>query len=521
MENFDESLLTAYLDNELSAAERALVDQQLAANPHLNDLLDELRQVRSLVQLVASEKVPADLTSRVLARASEITAATAESRSTELPSPSQSSSAVTITRPWWSSSQLKWAVALATAACLLIMFVRPPGFMREIALRPKIETMKSAGETAPLAPEATSTNGQMPEMLGSNDKAQKHSDGALSESSQLSAKQDGAERDPDASVDLQIGAEGDSDIEGRAALGQEMNIPGGFGGGGALDAKDATTPQSGNKRYRWMDTNAESSELPNLQEGNASDPSPVEPSAQLAPEAASRAMLRNEPSEQSADKPAFAPSPLGRATGASRSALNPALANQAEPEIAGASQPDGTWQVELYRYKEDELPDRLLGFKAAPQQADKFFKNAQLGDEPSVADFDDDYVMSFQANIAIDAPLLESLGFVPINQWAEADFREQAKAEDSLAADSKLQVLSNVEDVPTRDREKVTLIIDSQRWDRVRQTFAARGIELREIAPSDSRQLSEVEVLQRRPPRLENPAPLGIPLIIEIKQPGP
>jgi len=48
-EPFDESLLTAYLDEELSQEDRKMVESALRESPHLTKLLEELRIVRNLV----------------------------------------------------------------------------------------------------------------------------------------------------------------------------------------------------------------------------------------------------------------------------------------------------------------------------------------------------------------------------------------------------------------------------------------------------------------------------------------
>ena len=49
MNEFDESLLTAYLDDELTAGQRREVEAELSRRPELNAILDELRFVRGLV----------------------------------------------------------------------------------------------------------------------------------------------------------------------------------------------------------------------------------------------------------------------------------------------------------------------------------------------------------------------------------------------------------------------------------------------------------------------------------------
>ncbi len=58
----DESLLTAYLDNELSVEERELVEEQLKVNEHWKHLLKELQSVQSLVR-----ELPTPLLARSLA----------------------------------------------------------------------------------------------------------------------------------------------------------------------------------------------------------------------------------------------------------------------------------------------------------------------------------------------------------------------------------------------------------------------------------------------------------------------
>ncbi|MGN6137218.1 MAG: anti-sigma factor family protein, partial [Aureliella sp.] len=46
---FEEHLLSAYLDEELSADERALVEQRLAVDPVARELLEDLKRLRGLV----------------------------------------------------------------------------------------------------------------------------------------------------------------------------------------------------------------------------------------------------------------------------------------------------------------------------------------------------------------------------------------------------------------------------------------------------------------------------------------
>lgn len=63
-----EELLSAYLDDELGAAERAELERHLAAEPRLRDKLAELRDVSQLVRQLPRPAAPAGLREQVLAR---------------------------------------------------------------------------------------------------------------------------------------------------------------------------------------------------------------------------------------------------------------------------------------------------------------------------------------------------------------------------------------------------------------------------------------------------------------------
>src|SRR5262245_34980893 len=64
-----DELLSAYLDGELTAEERAHVEQQLADSAELRQLLDELRSLRSGLELLPRYKLEADFAERVLRKA--------------------------------------------------------------------------------------------------------------------------------------------------------------------------------------------------------------------------------------------------------------------------------------------------------------------------------------------------------------------------------------------------------------------------------------------------------------------
>jgi hypothetical protein len=62
----ENELLSAYLDGELTAAERTEVERLLAANPAARRLLDELRSLRAALQALPPQKLDEDLSRQVL-----------------------------------------------------------------------------------------------------------------------------------------------------------------------------------------------------------------------------------------------------------------------------------------------------------------------------------------------------------------------------------------------------------------------------------------------------------------------
>jgi hypothetical protein len=107
-----DELLSAYIDDELSADERALVEARLATDPAAQQSLDQLRSVSQSVRSLPKEPAPRDLQDSVLHRI--------ESLKKEPKQPAAATPAVSIgrTRRGW-----VWA-SLAVAAALLIMFVQ-------------------------------------------------------------------------------------------------------------------------------------------------------------------------------------------------------------------------------------------------------------------------------------------------------------------------------------------------------------------------------------------------------------
>ncbi len=68
MSSFDESWLTAYIDDELSEDERRFVESKLASDPLLKKVLEDLYQVRSMVVGLRPGVLESDLTQSVLGK---------------------------------------------------------------------------------------------------------------------------------------------------------------------------------------------------------------------------------------------------------------------------------------------------------------------------------------------------------------------------------------------------------------------------------------------------------------------
>lgn len=112
----DDELLSAYLDDELSAEERTRVEARLANDPDAQQLLHQLRSVSQSVQRLPLETVGRDLRSDILGRIAELNGGTTSHQ----PQPAQPEPLISIfrTRRSWI-----WA-SLALAAGLLIMFLQ-------------------------------------------------------------------------------------------------------------------------------------------------------------------------------------------------------------------------------------------------------------------------------------------------------------------------------------------------------------------------------------------------------------
>lgn len=147
---YEDELLSAYLDDELSPEERARVEQRLATDPAARQWLDQLRAVSRAVQDLPRETVGEDLREAILLRAKLATAETEdmvsaqaapEPMSDELEWPMPKFSAGRTMRGW------VWA-GLAIAAALVIMVLQP-GSHKEADLPGTVAMRSDQGSVRP------------------------------------------------------------------------------------------------------------------------------------------------------------------------------------------------------------------------------------------------------------------------------------------------------------------------------------------------------------------------------------
>lgn len=116
---FNDELLSAYLDDELTRKERVRVEERLAVDPAARQMLDQLRAVSQAVKDLPQESVGEDLREAILQRATLASAdAKAELRET-VPEAERPRLTIGRTARGW-----VWA-GLAVAAALLIMIYQP------------------------------------------------------------------------------------------------------------------------------------------------------------------------------------------------------------------------------------------------------------------------------------------------------------------------------------------------------------------------------------------------------------
>ncbi len=99
-----EDVLSAYLDGELSAHERAAVERELAASPSWSAILREVREVRAAVRGLPVPEPPEDVFERVLREPVGVASGSTRRR---------------VLGPW------RWAAGGAAAAAVVVAFAVP------------------------------------------------------------------------------------------------------------------------------------------------------------------------------------------------------------------------------------------------------------------------------------------------------------------------------------------------------------------------------------------------------------
>ncbi len=150
---FSDELLSAYLDGELNAEERAYVEAQLRERVELRRLCDELRALRATLQAMPVARPPENFAERVLRQAERQMLADSASCEDGTANDAQpSDEPVELLRRSWLEDP-RWrtgiGVVAGLAACLLAMvFLYPPAARqngRNVALRPDAISQPSEG----------------------------------------------------------------------------------------------------------------------------------------------------------------------------------------------------------------------------------------------------------------------------------------------------------------------------------------------------------------------------------------
>lgn len=138
-----EDLISAYLDGELSAAQRAEVEKSLAESAELRQLYDELRALGGSMQALPRHKLDHDLGPAVLRRAERtVLGASVERPVGEKVEPDGP------VRAWWSRGTWhRWAgsaAALAAGLLLLLFDTQEQPAPRQVAKAPQAESFVGA-----------------------------------------------------------------------------------------------------------------------------------------------------------------------------------------------------------------------------------------------------------------------------------------------------------------------------------------------------------------------------------------
>lgn len=147
-----EELLSAYLDGELTAAQRADVERRLAADPAARQLLDELRALSSTLQALPQERLRENLSRKVL-RAAERRMLADRDRGEQESTPTPLDR--TFPRRFLNRRTLVWLSLTAAIAVMITINERQqavrhaPDAGREVALAPAKPEDRVAAESGP------------------------------------------------------------------------------------------------------------------------------------------------------------------------------------------------------------------------------------------------------------------------------------------------------------------------------------------------------------------------------------
>jgi anti-sigma factor RsiW len=138
-EEFDDELLSAYIDGELTALERARVEERLKSDPRAARLVEELRSLGAAIRSLPREPAPPNLRANVEA-AADATPSGAGGDVSVLP----------MTPPYdrWAGYRrgLAWS-AVAIAATLVLMAIQPEEANRDEQVVAKAEPRRRADRT--------------------------------------------------------------------------------------------------------------------------------------------------------------------------------------------------------------------------------------------------------------------------------------------------------------------------------------------------------------------------------------
>jgi hypothetical protein len=137
-----EELLSAYLDGECSAAEQAQLEERIAGSPEFRQFVDELRSVRSSLELLPQYRLRPDFAEHVLRRAErEVLTASGPESHTSVGTVARAVHDVTtqpvgdVSRrtpePGRSARPFLWTLAALAAAVLLLVTNREPEIRRD------------------------------------------------------------------------------------------------------------------------------------------------------------------------------------------------------------------------------------------------------------------------------------------------------------------------------------------------------------------------------------------------------